>query len=302
MTSSEEAIRPAVELDAAPTDRASLWGDAWRRLLQNKLAVAGMVIIIILSFVAIFAPVLAREHYATANFDRPFERPSREYPLGTDNLGRDMLSRIIWGARVSMAVALGAQVLTLVIGVPIGAVAGYLGGRWDTAIMRGVDVMYAFPRLLFVLLLMAMFGGGMRNIFIAIGVTGWTTESRLVRGQFLALKERDFVKAARVAGTRGPGIVMRHLLPNALTPIIVASSFGIPAAMFIEAGLSFIGVGIQPPTPSWGQMVGANQQYIRSFWWLDVFPDAAIGITMLAFTFFGDGLRDALDPKMKGRS
>jgi oligopeptide transport system permease protein len=301
MTTSGEVAAPILDVDVAATRRANLWGDAWRRLLRNKLAVAGLVVIVILTFTALFAPWLAREHYATANFDNPYARPSLEHPFGTDNLGRDLLSRIIWGARVSMLVAIVAQLLTLAIGLPIGALAGYLGGRWDTVIMRAVDVMYAFPRLLFVLLLMSMFGGGLWQIFVAIGVTGWTTESRLIRGQFLSLKERDFVKAARVAGTRGFGIITRHLLPNALTPIIVAMTFGIPTAIFIEAGLSFIGVGIQPPTPSWGQMVGLYQPYIRSFWWMEVFPAAAIGLTMLAFTFFGDGLRDALDPKLKGR-
>jgi ABC-type dipeptide/oligopeptide/nickel transport system permease subunit len=301
MTTTDSALSPTIDLDRGASRQASLWGDAWRRLIRNKLAVVGLAIIVFLCLVAIFAPLLAKEHYTEANFDQPFLKPSLDHPFGTDNLGRDMLSRIIWGARVSLGVAIIAQLLTLAIGLPIGAVAGYLGGRWDTTIMRGVDVMYAFPRLLFVLLLMVVLGPGLMSIFIAIGVTGWVTESRLLRAQFLSLKERDFIRAARVSGTGGLSIVMRHLMPNSLTPIIVAMTFGIPAAIFTEAGLSFIGVGIRPPTPSWGQMVGENQQYIRSFWWLEVFPAAAIGITMLAFTFFGDGLRDALDPKMKGQ-
>ncbi|MGH2599900.1 MAG: ABC transporter permease, partial [Dehalococcoidia bacterium] len=243
MTTSESMLSPAVE-GVTPRRQANLWGDAWRRRIRNKLAVAGMAVILLLVFVAIFAPVLAKEHYAEANFEEPFLSPSWEHPFGTDNLGRDMLSRIIWGARISLGVALLAQFLTLAIGLPIGALAGYLGGRWDTITMRGVDVMYAFPRLLFVLLLMVVLGPGLVTIFVAIGISGWVTESRLLRAQFLSLKERDFIKAARVSGTGGFGIILRHLMPNSLTPIIVAMTFGIPTAIFIEAGLSFIGVGI----------------------------------------------------------
>ena len=285
---------------AAPsTGTTSLWRDAWRRLLRNKLAVVGGVTVLLLCLVAIFANVLAPQSYTKANFGNIYEFPNREYPLGTDQLGRDVLSRMIYGARVSMLVGLGSQVIVLLIGVPLGAVAGYVGGRTDILMTRFIDVMYAFPRLLFVILIMSMLGAGLVNIFIALGLTGWVGIARQTRAQVLSLKEKEFVEGARALGARGWRVLTRHVLPSALTPIVVSITFGIPEAIFTEAALSFIGVGINPPTPSWGQMVGENQQFLRSYWYLCVFPSIAIAITMLSFTFFGDGVRDALDPKMK---
>jgi ABC-type dipeptide/oligopeptide/nickel transport system permease subunit len=278
---------------------ASLWRDAWRRLIRNRLAVAGGVTIALLCLVAVFADVLAPQHYAKANFGRLYEFPSREFPLGTDQLGRDVLSRMIYGARVSMLVGLGAQVLVVLIGVPIGAVAGYVGGRVDLLLTRFVDVMYAFPRLLFVILVMSMLGAGLANIFIALGLTGWVGIARQTRAQVLAIKEKEFVEGARALGAGFWRVMTRHVMPSALTPIVVSVTFGVPEAVFTEAALSFIGVGINPPTPSWGQMVGENQQFLRSYWHLCVFPSIAIAVTMLSFTFFGDGVRDALDPRMK---
>ena len=285
---------------AAPSAATtSLWRDAWRRLIRNKLAVVGGVTVVLLCFVAIFANVLAPQSYTKANFGSIYEFPSREFPLGTDQLGRDVLSRMIYGARVSMLVGLGSQVIVLLIGVPLGAVAGYVGGRTDIAMTRFIDVMYAFPRLLFVILIMSMLGAGLVNIFIALGLTGWVGIARQTRAQVLTLKEKEFVEGARALGARGWRALTRHVLPSALTPIVVSITFGIPEAIFTEAALSFIGVGINPPTPSWGQMVGENQQFLRSYWYLCVFPSIAIAVTMLSFTFFGDGVRDALDPKMK---
>ncbi len=278
---------------------STLWRDAWRRLLRNRLAVAGGISIILLCLVAIFADVIAPQSYTKPNFGRLYESPSREYPLGTDQLGRDVLSRMIYGARVSMLVGLGAQIIVVLIGVPIGAISGYVGGRVDLLLTRFVDVMYAFPRLLFVILVMSMLGAGLINIFIALGLTGWVGIARQTRAQVLAIKEKEFVEGARALGARSWRVLMRHVLPSALTPIVVSVTFGIPEAIFTEAALSFIGVGINPPTPSWGQMVGENQQYLRSYWYLCVFPSIAIAVTMLSFTFFGDGVRDALDPKMK---
>lgn len=277
----------------------SLWADAWRRLLRNRLAIFGGIVILGLGFLAVFADVLAPSHYTKANFLHAYEFPNRRFPLGTDPLGRDMLSRIIYGARVSMLVGFVAQFIVVSIGVPVGAVAGYYGGKVDLLIMRFVDVMYAFPRLLFVILLMSMLGAGLLNIFIAIGLTGWVNIARLTRAQILSLKEREFAEGARAAGAGGLRVLWNHLLPNALSPIIVAVTFGIPEAIFTEAALSFIGVGINPPTPSWGQMVGEYQQYILSYWHLCVFPSVAIALTMLSFTFLGDGVRDALDPKLR---
>jgi len=253
--------------------------------MRNRLAMGGGIVIALLCLTAIFADVLTPLPYTKTNFGRLNEAPSRDYPLGTDQLGRDLLSRMIYGARVSMLVGLGAQVIVVLIGVPIGALSGYLGGRVDLFLTRFVDVMYAFPRLLFVILVMSMLGAGLTNIFIAIGLTGWVGIARQTR--------------ARGLGAGFARLLTRHILPNALTPIVVAVTFGIPEAIFTEAALSFIGVGINPPTPSWGQMVGEGQQYIRSYWHLCVFPSIAIAITMLSFTFFGDGVRDALDPKMK---
>src|SRR6266446_6332945 len=278
---------------------SSLWRDGVRRLRRNRLAVAGGAVIALLCFIAIFADFLAPLPYTKSNFGRLNEAPSRDYPLGTDQLGRDLLSRMIYGARVSMLVGLGAQVIVVLIGVPIGALSGYLGGRTDMFLTRFIDVMYAFPRLLFVILVMSALGAGLMNIFIAIGLTGWVGIARQTRAQVLAINEKEFVDGARALGAGFGRVLGRHVMPNALTPIIVAVTFGIPEAIFTEAALSFIGVGINPPTPSWGQMVGEGQQYIRSYWHLCVFPSIAIAVTMLSFVFFGDGVRDALDPKLK---
>lgn len=295
--SQAELLAEAAE--AVPTRQASLWGDAWRRLLKNRLAVVGLVIVIIFTLTAIFAPLIApygeAEVVATS---LKLTKPSWYFPMGIDQNGRDVFSRVVYGARVSLLVGVVAQLIVLAIGVPVGAIAGYFGGHVDNALMRTVDVFYAIPQLLLVLLLVNMLGPGMKNIFIAIGITGWVSEARLVRGTMLALREQEYVKASKVAGAGGGYIIMRHLLPNSMTPIIVALTFGIPTAIFIEASLSFVGVGIRPPQPSWGQMVGVGQQYIQSVQHLMLFPSLAIGLTMLAFTFLGDGLRDALDVKM----
>jgi ABC-type dipeptide/oligopeptide/nickel transport system permease subunit len=297
--SAPPAVRAAI--DAAPRARGttSLWADAARRLGKNRLAMAGLVVVVLLILLAVFADVLAPYSYTKTNFGRLNEGPSRDYPFGTDQLGRDMLSRMIYGARVSMLVGLGAQVIVVLIGVPIGALSGYVGGRVDLVLTRFVDVMYAFPRLLFVILVMSMLGAGLTNIFLAIGLTGWVGIARQTRAQVLSLKEKEFVEGARALGGGFRRILLRHVMPNALTPIVVTVTFGIPEAIFTEAALSFIGVGINPPTPSWGQMVGEGQQYLRSYWHLCVFPSIAIAVTMLSFTFLGDGVRDALDPKLK---
>jgi oligopeptide transport system permease protein len=280
-------------------DSSSLWRDAWRRLIRNKLAVVGGLVVIGLCLLAIFADFIAPYSYTKPNFERLNEFPTRDFPLGTDQLGRDVLSRMIYGARVSMLVGLGAQVIVVLIGVPIGLISGFMGGRVDLFLTRFVDVMYAFPRLLFVILVMSMLGAGLTNIFIAIGFTGWVGIARQTRAQVLSTKEKEFVEGARALGAGFFRQITRHILPSALTPIVVSVTFGIPEAIFTEAALSFIGVGINPPTPSWGQMVGENQQFLRSYWHLCVFPSIAIAITMLSFTFLGDGVRDALDPKME---
>jgi oligopeptide transport system permease protein len=286
------AARAAVRHD-------SVWQDAFRRLRRNKLAVCGGAMVVCIVFVAVFAHILAPYPYAKASFSHGYEFPNPTFRLGTDPLGRDLLSRLIYGARISMAVGLGSQIIVILIGVPIGALAGYSGGRLDLYLMRLVDVIYAFPTLLFVILIMSALGAGLFNIFLAIGLTGWVTLCRLTRGQFLALRETEFVSGARALGATTSRILLRHLLPNALGPIIVAVTFGVPRAIFTEAALSFIGVGINPPTPSWGGMLGEYQQYLRSYWYMATFPAVAIGLTMLSFSFLGDGIRDAFDPSMK---
>ena len=301
-------VRPAKEPVKQLTDElaevylapkpTSLWRDAWYRLIRNKLAIAGGVFVIIMVVAAITADWIMPFPYDKSALSHANESPSATYVFGTDYLGRDLLSRIIYGARISLLVGLGAQVIIVLLGIPIGAIAGYYGGRLDLYLMRAVDVMYAFPQLLFVFLLTTMLGAGLLNILIAIGITGWVGLSRQVRAQVLSLREREYVKAARVAGATGPYIILRHLLPNTMTIIIVALTFGIPLAIFTEATLSFLGQGIKPPIPSWGQMVGEYQQYMRSYWHMVIFPALALGLTMLSFTFFGDGLRDALDPRM----
>lgn len=301
------AVRQAINLpgkEQATTGvkvrkETNLWRDAWIRLLRNKLAVFGLIVIVFFLFLAIFADVVAPYAYDKQQLAKANQFPNREFWLGTDPLGRDLLSRLIYGARVSMIVGLGSQVLVLLIGVPLGAIAGYYGGKVDLVLMRFVDVMYAFPTLLFVILLMTLLGSGMKNIFIAIGLTSWVTICRLTRAQFLSLRQKDFIMAAESTGATSVRLIWRHLLPNALTPIIVAITFGVPTAIFTEAALSFIGVGISPPTPTWGAMVGESQQYLRSYWYMATFPALAIGLTMLSFSFLGDGLRDALDPRMK---
>lgn len=277
----------------------TLWRDAFNRLIANKLAMVGGIIVVLILLMAIFAPLLAPYGYSFINYGDITQFPSSEYPFGTDQLGRDMLSRMIYGARVSMLVGLGAQFIILAIGVPIGAIAGFSGGGVDSALMRFVDIMYAFPRLLFVILIMAALGPGLVNIFIAIGLTGWVLLARLTRAEFLAMRERDYVMAARAAGVSNGRLITKHMLPNAMTPIIVTLTFGIPQAIFTEASLSFIGVGISPPTPSWGQMVGQFFPLLQSLWFLSVIPALAIALVMMSFTFLGDGLRDALDPRME---
>jgi oligopeptide transport system permease protein len=278
----------------------SLWGDAWRRLLKNKLAVVGLVIVTTFVILAAFAPWIAP--YTQSEVVDPRltrQDPSWTWPAGLDQNGRDIFSRLLYGARVSLVVGVLAQALVFAIGVPIGATAGYYGGKVDNALMRLVDVIYAVPQLLLVMIFLNLFGPGLTNIFIAIGLVGWVTLARLVRGQFLSLREQEYVNAARVTGSTGFQIMFKHLLPNSWTPIIVALTFGIPTAIFTEAALSFVGVGIMPPQASWGQMVGQASQsgYVQTDPHMLLFPVLAIGLTMLGFTFLGDGLRDALDVK-----
>src|SRR6478735_3813849 len=281
----------AMEAEASPRRQASLWGDAWRRLIRNRLALIGLIVVSVFMVLAIFAPLIAPYGESeVVDVRLASHPPSWTWPFGLDRNGRDVFSRIMYGARVSLLVGVLSQVIVLAIGIPVGAIAGYCSGKVDNILMRFVDVIYAIPQVLMVLLFVNWMGPGLANIFLAIGLTGWVTEARLVRGQFLTLRESEYVKASRVAGASGRHIVTRHLLPNSLTPIIVALTFGIPTAIFTEAAISFIGVGIRPPQASWGQMVGEAAQrvgLVQTSPHLLLFPVLAIGLTMLGFTFLG---------------
>lgn len=290
---------PGVNL-ASPDRHRTLWQDAARRFLSNRLAIFGLAIVLFFLFLAIFADLIAPYPYDKVYFDRvlrmPFDLPG--HPLGTDEVGRDYMSRLIYGARTSMTVGIAVQVVAVLIGVPLGGLAGYMGGRTDFMISRFIDIMTAFPGLIFSILIISVWGGGLTKVIFALSITSWIGIARLTRGQLLSLREKEYVEAARCLGIGRNRIILRHLLPNALTPILVSISFGVPAAIFGEAGLSFLGIGINDPIPSWGKMVGVSNAYVRVYWHLALFPTVAVALSMLGFSFVGDGLRDALDPKM----
>jgi oligopeptide transport system permease protein len=305
----------------------SLWRDAWRRLLRNRAAVASGVFIVIIALTTLFAddgfivwalgrparPLLAPYLYKEGDFQNTRASPSLRrtddgrlpHIMGTDRYGRDVLSRIIYGGRVSLAVGVFSALVILVFGVAYGAISGYLGGGVDTLMMRFVDIVHAFPALLFIILLMVILGStagfaAIRNMVLGIGLMGWMGMARMVRGQFLSLREKEFVEAARMIGARDVAIIARHLLPNSIGPIIVSVTLAIPGMIITEAGLSFIGLGVPPPFPSWGQMLSEGWRAIRADPHLIVFPALTLSLTVLAFNFLGDGLRDALDPQMRG--
>jgi len=277
----------------------SLWGDAFIRLRRNRLAITGGVIILLVALTTIIYPFLSRYDFASQDLNAILQGPSKVHWLGTDELGRDVLTRLIFGARTSLAVGIFTQLIVLGIGLPIGAISGASGGKVDNLIMRFVDVIYAFPDLLLIILLRAILGGSIYMIFLAIGLVSWVGVARLVRGQTLSLKQRDFVTAARVSGGSGSYVTTRHLIPNSLGPVIVAVTFNIPRAIFAEAALAYIGIGVKPPTPSWGAMIRDGNNVIFAAPHLVLFPAIAIAILMLSFTFLGDGLRDALDPRLR---
>ena len=270
---------------------------ALRRFMRQRLAVIGLVITTFLLLVAIFAPVLAPTAYDAANLMDANSFPSRQYPLGTDQIGRNELTRIIYGLRTSLVVGFSAVIVACLIGIPLGLVAGLRGGAVDFVVLRVVEVMTAFPGILFAMFLVSLTGGGVRNIVLVIGVTSWVVLCRLTRAQLLTLREEEYVQAARAMGAPESRIAVRHLLPNALPPLIVAITLAVPTAIFTEAGLSFLGLGIDEPVPSLGKMVADSAPYVRLYWHLGLFPTIAIALAMLGFTFLGDGLRDALDPR-----
>jgi oligopeptide transport system permease protein len=320
------------------TKQESLWKDSVRRLLRNKAAVMGGSIIIILILVSIFADYIAPLPYDQQILTdqnkvpawiltvfpsmKGYARLSTLYPLGADYVGRDLFSRIIYGSRISLSIALIGPLISLLIGVIYGSISGYFGGRIDNLMMRAVDVLYAFPGLLFIILLMAFFRssfskpdpntlafwigqldaklGGMLFIYIGIGLTGWETQARLTRGQVLSVREKEYIEAARTSGATDLRIMFRHILPNIIGPLIVVETLAIPGYISTEAFLSFIGLGVNPPTPSWGAMISNGAQVVRTYPNQTIFPALALAITMFAFNFLGDGLRDALEPRLRG--
>jgi len=287
-----------------PEHQIGLWTDALQRFRRNRLAIAGAALVGVLVIVAFGSPLLV--HFGIIhdplkqNVEFIESGPGQNgFLIGSDELGRDTLARLLYGSRVSLAVGILVQAIILPIGLLIGLCAGYFGGRIDNLLMRFTDIWYAFPDLLFVLVVVSVFGPSLLTIFGAIALVNWVGLARLVRGQVLSIKEKEFIEAARSSGSPPAKLILKHLLPNSLGPIIVTLTFGIPNAIFLEAVLSFLGVGIQPPTPTWGQMVFDGYEAIYANPTSVVFPALAIGFTLLAFTFVGDGLRDALDPRMR---
>ena len=279
------------------SNNSSLWSDAVSRLIKNKAAMIGAIILFVLILCAIFAPYIAPYSYSFQNLDLGASPPSSEHLLGTDILGRDLLSRILYGARISLMVGFVATGVALVIGVSWGIVAGYFGGRIDSIMMRIVDVLYGLPFIIFIILLMVIFGRNLWLLFGAIGAVEWLTMARIVRGQVMSLKNQEFVLAAKAMGVSNLTMFSRHLLPNILGPVAVYATLTIPQVMLLESFLSFLGLGIQPPMSSWGTLIKDGVESMEEFSWLLIYPGITFTITLFALNFFGDGLRDALDPK-----
>jgi len=293
------------ELDAADQG-ASLWSDAWHRLANNKLAIAGLWIVGVLSLLCFLVPLSSfmptairpvglSYSYQEQNLDLRVMPPNARHWLGTDQLGRDLLSRILFGGRVSLMVGLCATAVSLTIGVLYGAIAGYLGGKLDTVLMRIVDILYSLPLALFVILLMVFLPRSILLIFVAIGAVEWLTMARIVRGQVMSLKQQEFIEAASALGLRKRRIILRHIIPNALGPVIVYATLTVPGVMLLEAFLSFLGLGVQPPMSSWGSLIKEGADWMEDAPWILISAGAVFSLTLFSLNFLGDGLRDALD-------
>jgi peptide/nickel transport system permease protein len=279
----------------------SLFVDTLRRLARNKLALAGGAVIIALAILSAFPSFFAPadpSRIDTANLLAP---PSSAHPMGTDELGRDVLSRMIHGAHISLQVGFVSMGIATAIGLLVGLAAGYYGGRADAVLMRFVDIMLCFPSFFLILSVIAFLGPSILNIMAVIGITGWMGVARLVRAETLSLKERDFVAAARAQGAGSGRIIFRHILPNALAPVLVSATLGVAGAILVESGLSFLGIGVQPPTPSWGNILTAGKDNIESAWWLSLYPGLAILVTVLGYNLLGEGIQEAVDPRLTGR-
>lgn len=287
--------------DAAQAEQGtSLWKDAWRRLRKNRLALFGLAVLTMFIALALLTPWIAPYAYDAQNLDLGASPPSAAHWLGTDIFGRDLLTQILYGGRISLAVGFVATAVALVIGVTWGAIAGYVGGRVDAVMMRLVDILYALPFMIFIVLLMVVFGRNLLLLFLAIGAVEWLTMARIMRGQVQSLRQQEFVEAAVSLGLPPATIVRRHLVPNALGPIIVYTTLTIPSVMLLEAFLSFLGLGVQPPATSWGLLISYGAETMEEYPWLLIFPGAALTLTLFALNFLGDGLRDALDVRGSG--
>ncbi|MDA7794821.1 ABC transporter permease [Porticoccaceae bacterium] len=280
-----------------PQQGSSLWLDAWIKLGKNRLALSGLVILLFLIIISLLTPWIAPYSYEEQNLMLGATAPSAAHWLGTDIFGRDMLTRIMYGGRVSLMVGFIATAVALVIGILWGAVAGFVGGRLDAVMMRIVDIMYALPFMIFIVLLMVVFGRNILLLFVAIGAVEWLTMARIVRGQVMTLRKQEFVEAAYSMGLSKWAIIRRHIIPNTLGPVIVYTTLTIPSVMLLEAFLSFLGLGIQPPQSSWGLLINYGVETMEEYPWLLIFPGITLSLTLFALNFLGDGLRDALDPR-----
>jgi peptide/nickel transport system permease protein len=279
--------------------RQSLWLETWHRLRKNKAAVLGLIILLFLIFVAIFADVIAPFDFRTQNLNATFVKPNATHWFGTDNFGRDIFSRVVYGSRISLQIGFIAVGIALLIGGFIGAISGYFGGVFDTLFMRLVDIMLAVPTILLAISIVAVLGPGITNLMIAVGVSSIPSYARIVRANVMSIKEMQYIEAARAMGTTNFSIILKHVIPNTLAPVIVQSTIGVAGAILSAAGLGFIGLGIQPPNPEWGSMLNAGRHFIRDYPHLTTYPGLAIMITILSLNLLGDGLRDVLDPKLK---
>lgn len=278
---------------------SSFYGDSLKRLKRNKMAMFCAGILVVLVVIAIFAPLIAPYDPTYQDYSAVLAAPSMAHPFGTDEFGRDILSRIIYGSRVSISIGIVAQIIASVVGVALGSIAGYYGGAVDNIISRIMEIFQAFPDLIFAMAIMTFMGKGVLNLFIALGLLTWVRTARMIRGSVMQLKEKEYIEASRASGASTFWIITKGLVPNCLSTIIVLVTLGIPNAIMYEASLSFLGIGIQPPTPSWGNMISAAQTFISYRPIYSIMPGLAIMITVIAFNIFGDGLRDALDPKLK---
>jgi len=280
-------------------ERSSHYAVAFRRLKKNKLAMIGLGIVLTLILVAIFAPWIAPYDPTEPDLTSSLAPPSKEHPFGTDRLGRDVFSRVIYGSRIALVVGVLIVAVQAMIGVPLGLLAGYYGGTIDNVIMRIVDILLSIPSLVLALAIASALGPGLYNVIIAFGVIGWTRFARLVRAEVLSIREKEYIEAAKATGERDVAILIKHILPNVMPTIIVIATLTMPSALILASALSFLGLGAQPPTPDWGAILAEGRVYLRQAPWISTFPGLAIMFTVLGLNFLGDGLRDALDPRLR---